>query len=244
MGNCGFVFQDEREKSRMLLSTADDVSREVCRLPMRSENVFSPNTFCTWNSWGAASEGSCVHSGGGFDLKRGSDRLKGSHVVQAGFCQHGEENLRHLRQETGATESPEQQLRRGLGCGRECFSPWICWNKESSQIWSVWTNLSYPRLWQDRGWKFTTGSGHGMKPGQTTGLFLLFCDSYSLHSRERKWRFFPIWTVLILPIKLPLVLNILRNKIILCSQFPRASKRIKIEWDHGENIFFLFLLCL
>lgn len=39
------------------------------------------------------------------------------YIVQAGFGQH-EENLRQWRQEPGATESPEQQLRRELGVCR------------------------------------------------------------------------------------------------------------------------------
>lgn len=37
------------------------------------------------------------------------------YVVRVWFCQLGEENLRWLWQETGATESPEQQLRRRVG---------------------------------------------------------------------------------------------------------------------------------
>lgn len=156
MGSCGFVFQDERKKSRMLLRKADDVNREACRQPwlsMRSQNAFSPNTFLhldlATGIFGTDSEGSCVHFGGDFDLKRHSHRLKDG-LHSAGLI------LPAWGRELEAVEARAWSCwGEGWGCARGWFSPWICWNKKESQTWSVWTNPNYPRPCQDRGWKFT-----------------------------------------------------------------------------------------
>lgn len=96
----------------------------------------------------------------------------------------------------------------GWGSAREWFSPWTSWNKKESQAWSVGTNSSYPRLCQDSGWEFLI---QVMGWSQDRPL-VSYCSVIVIHCSERQWRFFPIWTVLILPIKLLLVLKILRNR--------------------------------
>lgn len=79
-------------------------------------------------------------------------------------------------------------------------------------------------------------TGRGMKLGQATSLLLLFCDSCLLHSSERWWRSFPIWTELILPIKLPLVLKIQRYKTdyfyVASSQKPSREQKLNdLFWE-------------
>lgn len=131
-------------------------------------------------------------------------------------------------------------------CGKEWFSPWICWDKKESQTWSLWTNPSYPRLCQDRGWEFPAliqvmrWSQDRPLVSSCFSVIVIHCtavreievsfpfEQYEFYLSDFLW----YWKFREM------------KQIISCGQSPKASKRIKIEWGLLRNTIFLFLLCL
>lgn len=112
---------------------------------------------CHWNFWRTDPEGSCVHFGGGFGLRRDSDglqgRLRGAGLV---LPTGGGELDVVVARDWSYWEPWTAAEKKAGGVGESGLAaPWICRNKKGSESWSVWTNPSYPRPCQDRGWEFT-----------------------------------------------------------------------------------------
>lgn len=109
---CISGWEGKEQKGKQMMWTESYADSPDCPWDQRVPFLQTHSAFgsCHWNFWGIASEGSCVHFGGGFDSKRDSERLK------EGLCSEGLIlPTREAVEAAGATESPEQQLRRGLG---------------------------------------------------------------------------------------------------------------------------------
>lgn len=198
---------------------------------------------CHWNFWGT--EGSCLHFGGGFDSQRGSQRLKGG-LHSAGWIWPTRGELEAVEARAWSYWEPwtaaeeraggvqEGDLALGYAEIKRKIRPGVC--EQTPAI------PDHART--EAGDSQPRSISHGMKPGQATALLLFSCDSYSLLSSEKKGSFFPIWTVLILPIELLLVLKILRNKpnyfMLLVSKNLQENK----NWMESSEIFFFSFSCV
>lgn len=243
VGSYDFIFQHEGKKGRALLRKADDVNWKVCRQPclsMRSEKVFSPNTSHIWilppdcfgNGLVLNSEG--VHFGSVFDLTRDNHRLKDSlpgavlilpawgwelevavardRSYQESWAAAEESGVTFQEQFSCLMDMLKKKQKVRSGCCEKLTAPSVA-------------NCARRMVWY-RSWDEARTSGQS--------LTALLC--HLLHSSERWWSSFSIWTELILPIKLPLVLKIQRNKPIYFyvtsfPNLPREQKLNELFWE-------------